>query len=55
MADMRIIDADKLLGKLDMNYDWELSEFEAFQKASHPLDKYGVFYFYQLNRENTQR
>jgi hypothetical protein len=29
MKKSRIIDADKLIGKLDMNYDWALAEFEA--------------------------
>jgi len=32
MKQQEIIDADKLVGKLDMNYDWELSEYESHPK-----------------------
>jgi hypothetical protein len=53
--DRRIIDAKDLVGKLDMRYDWELSDFEAFRTTSNTLDSYGVLYFHQLRRDYNRK
>jgi len=45
-----LIDADKVLGKLDMSYDWELAEYEAFERTRHKLDHYGVLTFRELTK-----
>ena len=43
----RIIDAEALIGKCDMDYDWELSEFEALKRDSRPGGRdYFVYAFY---------
>lgn len=42
-----IIDAENLIGHCDMDYDWELSEFEALKRDSLPGGRdHFVYAFY---------
>lgn len=52
LGDRRIVTVEELLGKVDMNYDWQLAEAETFQRTSHKLDAYGVLYFEELKADN---
>jgi hypothetical protein len=41
MRKSKIIDADILLGRIDMRYDYELAEYESSVRLGHALDVMG--------------
>ena len=49
-----ILDAELLLGKLDMTYDWKLAEAEAMQDNRAPFnyDSWGRLYCLSLKRQD---
>jgi hypothetical protein len=36
----KIIDADKAIGKIDLNYDMEIAVYETIMRSSHKLNAY---------------